>query len=156
MEKGTLAIEKRKFPRVSLDATVRFRKLSSQKEKEAVMAEFVEVRSKDLSQGGLALVEMAALTSGDLLKVEVDVPGRDEPIKAYSEVMWIKPSGKDEKAESEVAGIKFMGLKPDDEEYLSNMIKEAVADGKELDGEASRLSEKDFIKKMGKRFTKED
>jgi hypothetical protein len=153
MLKGILSVEKRKFPRIPLDATVRFRRLSNQKEKDAARANFVEARSKDLSQGGVALVQTAELKTGDLLKIEIQIPGREGAIKAFSEVMWIKPPGSE--AKLEVAGIKFMGLKQDDEDYLSNLISEAVEEGSELDGEAARLSETEFIRKMGKRFAKD-
>ena len=159
MEKGKLSVEKRKFPRVALKAEVRFRKLATA-EAEAASADFVQAKTKDLSQGGIALEETVHLANGDLLKLEIDVPGRDKPIKAYSEVMWIKPPGGKQGDPLELAGIKFMGLRAEDEEYLAEMIAEAVKEGAGVDGNPSsdnpaRLSEHEFIRKMGKRFTGE-
>ena len=155
MERGTLSIEKRKFPRIPLEASVRFRRLSTDQERSEV-ANFAEAKTRDLSQGGIALVEASHLTRGDLLKIEIEVPQRKDPIKAFSEVMWIKPPDADQDATLEIAGIKFMGLRPEDEEFLAGLIGEAVGEGTEEDGEAERLSETDFIQKMGKRFNKQE
>ena len=116
------------------------------------MANYQEARSKDLSQGGLALVEMAHLENGDLLKVEIELPGRDKPIKAYSEVMWIKPPGAAEADPLEIAGIKFMGLREEDEEYLEKIIAAALEESEASQDDAARLDENAFIKKMGQRF----
>ena len=152
MEKGKLSIEKRKFPRVDLDVTVRFRRLSTPEEKEEA-AGFQDAHTANLSQGGVQLMETMHLGKGDLLKLEIEVPDRQTAIKAYSEVMWIKPPDGEESQES--AGIKFMGLKDEDEDFLAGLVERAVrkANGGEGATSRSRIDEDEFIKKMGKRFS---
>ena len=154
MEKGSLSLEKRKFPRVPIQAEVRFRKLASDEEKAEAMS-YVVAKSQDLSQGGLALIETAHLKKGDLLKMELEIPGHDAVIKAYSEVMWIRPPKVVDGQQIETAGIKFMGLRPADEQFLVNLVEKAGG-AKEPKAAAKRVSENEFIKKMGKRFVKSD
>ena len=149
MDKGQLSIEKRQFPRVDLDVVVRFRRLATPEEKEEV-AGFQEAHTANLSQGGVQLQETSHLGQGDLLKLEIEVPDRNEAIKAYSEVMWIKPQGSDEG--QEYAGIKFRGLKDEDEDFLAGLVERAVRKASEGNTAAKRIDEDDFIKKMGERF----
>ena len=154
MEKGALAVEKRRHPRVDLEVTVRFRRLA-QDEKEEAVTQFQQAQTKDVSQSGIALVQTQHLDSGDLIKLEIDLPGRDKPVKAYSEVMWIRPPGAEEKVE--IAGIQFMGLKPEDEAYLAGLVEQALQrdDGSD-DDEGDRTREKEFIRKIGKLFSEKE
>lgn len=65
---------------------------------------------KDVSKGGLKLHSKEALRNGDMLELELSVPGKRPPITAMGQVVWnhnLGSAGYD-------AGLKFKTIKPED------------------------------------------
>ncbi len=59
----------------------------------------------NISLRGLALETAQPLARGEYLKLEMRLPGRDQPIQALAEVVWTEPRGA-----GHAAGIRFLIL----------------------------------------------
>ena len=65
---------------------------------------------KDVSKGGLKLSAREALKEGDMLELELSVPGKRPPVTAMGQVVWnhkLGDTGYD-------IGLKFKTIKPED------------------------------------------
>ena len=95
--------DKRKFIRfsVSLDAKSKAAGWFKPRAKYSV---------KDVSKEGLKMSSKGALKEGDMLELELSIPGKKPPITAMGQVVWnhkLGDSGYD-------IGLKFKTIKPED------------------------------------------
>ncbi len=95
--------EKRKFIRfsVSLDAKSRAAGWFRQRARYSV---------KDVSKEGLKMSSKGALKEGDMLELELSVPGKKAPVTAMGQVVWNHKLG----GAGYDIGLKFKTIKPED------------------------------------------
>ena len=95
--------DKRKFIRfsVSLDARSRAASWFKQRAKYSV---------KDVSKEGLRVNAKEALKEGDMLELELSVPGNKSPVTALGQVVWNHKLG----SAGYDIGLKFKTIKPED------------------------------------------
>jgi c-di-GMP-binding flagellar brake protein YcgR len=120
MDDAQLTVEKRRFPRVAVSLNVRFKVINNTPEAESLAKgrEALASQSTNVSKGGVALYTEYKLAKGDLVKVELVLPGSTKPVKAFAEVKWCQAAREGGKDGGFRAGILFMALRREDEERL--------------------------------------
>ena len=118
---GHLFIERRKFKRVDIDYKINYKLIRGEEEvkefKKAIMKK--EGKTSDISLGGIKVYgEMDGMT-GDIIRLEIEIKGRDEPITTFAEIKWIKQE-KDKK----VFGLEFLILKDTDKKTIEEIVEE--------------------------------
>ena len=76
--------------------------------------ERIKSRLKDISREGVRLLAKNVLSKGSSVGLEINIPGDNIPVFAFSKVMWTK---KKDKAEYD-AGLTFTQIKGDDKARL--------------------------------------
>jgi hypothetical protein len=103
-------LEKRKFIRFSIALDAAGKKTSWMKPRG-------KYQVKDVSKEGMKIGSKAGLNPGDILELELTIPGKKKPITAAGEVAWshkIGSSGYD-------IGLKFTTIKPEEKFELLDM-----------------------------------
>jgi len=77
------------------------------------VVEKIKSRIKDLSREGMRLLTDNDLPKGTSVELEIDIPGDNMPVFAFSEVMWSKKSGNNHEA-----GLRFTKIEPLDRSKL--------------------------------------
>lgn len=110
-EKNT---EKRKYPRVSANIPVKYRKLGG-----AAGALGTGTIIKNLSEGGVRFKTNEFISMACRLVLEMDVPPLTSPVKAISKVAWIRkaPAGSDFEI-----GNQFLEMSRSDKKIVSDYI----------------------------------
>lgn len=115
---GHLFIERRKFKRVDIDYKINYKLIRGEEVKEfkkAIMKK--EGKTSDISLGGIKVYgEMDGMV-GDIIRLEIEINGRDEPITTFAEIKWIKQE-KDKK----VFGLEFLILKDADKKTIEEIV----------------------------------
>jgi uncharacterized protein (TIGR02266 family) len=78
--------------------------------------------TENVSEGGMFVaVEELALEAAQGAEIEVllDVPGRDEPVRARGEVRWVRSAGEEQPAG---VGIRFVELEGDDAAAIRDLV----------------------------------
>jgi c-di-GMP-binding flagellar brake protein YcgR len=120
MQSAHLSIEKRRHPRVDMKVPVRFKVINRGAERERILAEARDQGSTtNLSTGGVALRTTEALKMSDLIKLEIELSGRDRVIRTFAEVMWVV---QDKDGKGREAGLQFLAVKTADEDLLSVFV----------------------------------
>jgi hypothetical protein len=124
MDDAQLTVEKRRFPRLSVSLHVRFKVINNTPEAEELAKgrEAQPSKSTNVSKGGVALSTEYRLAKGDLVKVELVLPGSIKPVKAFAEVKWCAAAKEGDKDGAFRAGILFMALRREDEERLDTFL----------------------------------
>lgn len=110
--------EKRLHPRHRLKLDVDFRVLKDRKEIESFLKQLGNDKSgatKDVSLGGLYLNCGHALREGDIVQMDINIPGRKEALKTYAEVVWVDENG---------GGFKFLSMSDNDKKCLDDFLEE--------------------------------
>jgi len=68
----------------------------------------------DTSLGGLCVSQNGQLKAGYLVNLKLSLPGRNEVITAFADVVWVKDL---------LAGLKFLAVKKQDLDLLTQQIK---------------------------------
>jgi len=76
-------IEKRKFPRLSIQTEVVYNK-------DAVAKKEKKSFTKDISQGGICLIVYEKVEVSDILELQILLPDGIKPICATGKVAWVK------------------------------------------------------------------
>lgn len=117
----TLFGEKRAHERVPLRLPIRYRVLDEQVTARNV-SEFAKsenlTQTLDTSLGGLCVSQDGQLKAGNLLNVKLTLPGHNEVITAFADVVWVKEF---------LAGLKFLAVKKQDLDLLTQQIKKVPA-----------------------------
>jgi c-di-GMP-binding flagellar brake protein YcgR len=120
MQSAHLSIEKRRHPRVDMKVPVRFKVINRASERERILAEARDQgQTTNLSTGGVALRTSESLKTSDLIKLEIELSGRDRVIRTFAEVMWVVP---DKDGKGMEAGLQFLAVKSADEDLLSVFV----------------------------------
>jgi hypothetical protein len=119
MSNANLTVEKRRTPRVIVAIPVRFKVINQAvdqpKEQKAL-------ETLNLSKGGVGLFCLEPLNKGDLLKVEIGVPGATKPLKTFAEVKWCRKMEAEKHRDQYRAGISFMAFRHEDDKLLDEYI----------------------------------
>ena len=112
--------EQRKFPRSKAGVEIRWRKIASFGEK----AGQCFAHSKDVSLGGVCLMVTEVLRQGDLLYLDVKLPGQSTLYLQGKvvRVNWDAPyvPGKEKKCE---VGVQFMDLKEESQKQIKDFLQ---------------------------------
>ncbi len=118
MPEANLFVEKRAYPRVPVKLPVKYRLVDDM----AGIQSILEMRktetntnTHDISLGGMYIVSDQKLTVGNILHLDITLPGKAKRLAAFGEVVWSKDSG---------AGLRFMMIKSEDLEALKSFMDE--------------------------------
>ncbi len=105
-------LEKRKENRVLLSLPVRFKTFNLERLPEEVKDDQLDQKAQiqDLSLGGLQVLSAVRLNEGDVLELEMDIPGK-KTARSVAKVMWsreVPPGG------SWYCGIHFIPVNDED------------------------------------------
>jgi c-di-GMP-binding flagellar brake protein YcgR len=119
--KGELYIERRKHKRVDRKYTINYRVISAAAEAEAIKKSSVKsaAESNDISLGGLRAEGNIAGKQDDIIRVEVFLEGRKEPVTTFAEIKWVKELPDNKKS----FGLEFLILKDSDKELINSIIE---------------------------------
>jgi PilZ domain len=112
-----LFAEKRAHERVPLKMPVRYRVLEenySARNLNELSKNENQSQTLDTSLGGLCVAQDGRLITGNILNLKLLLPGRDEIITAFADVVW---------ATQTLAGLHFLAVKEKDLELLSQQLK---------------------------------
>ncbi len=120
MAEGELYVERRKHKRVEKKFRVNYKLIMGEDEVSEIRKNVskVEGESSDISMGGLRITGEMPGNSGDIIRLEVYVEGRETPITTFAEIKWTKP-GEDE---TKLFGLEFLILKDADKETINELI----------------------------------
>jgi Tfp pilus assembly protein PilZ len=131
MENASLSFDKRKHPRIKIQVPVKYKVINQSEEALALLEQKrgpLAGNSMDVSPEGLCLVTDHELAKGDILKIEVSLPGESHVLRAFSEVMW---SSQQEPGDF-TAGIFFMALREEDAEKIKRFVEQSLSGEEEI------------------------
>lgn len=111
--------ERRKFPRFSLGVEVQWKKVPRAEERTARHISQV----KDISLGGVCLVLHPDIQAGDILQMEIRLPGKPA-IEAKGRVAWVNPQARVQGWAEKVCegGIEFFDLSEGARKEINHFI----------------------------------
>lgn len=116
---GNLFIERRKFKRVDFNYRITYKLIRGEDEVQELRKAILKKEGKttDISLGGIKVYgEMDGL-QGDILRLEIHIEGRDEPITTFAEIKWIK-----QKKDKKIFGLEFLILKDADKKTIEEIV----------------------------------
>lgn len=121
--------ERRRFPRLPLDAEVDYLVLPQAGEK--ALPEVFTTGSKNIGLGGVCIVTFEKLKAGDHLELKISIPGTERFMVAQGRVAWFDnlrlPGAQTDQAYE--AGIEFMNISPADKEAIQAYISSRSSQG---------------------------
>jgi c-di-GMP-binding flagellar brake protein YcgR len=117
MPEGSMFMERRRYPRVTVEIPVKYRLIDDQKELATVFdrkKKDTHTRSLDLSLGGIYITADQRLKVGTILRLEITVPEPSTLLSAFAEVIWSNDTG---------GGLHFLAMKDEDMECLKGYIE---------------------------------
>lgn len=130
MATGSLFVEKRKHPRIKLSLSVHYKVVNEIDESYKMLEQKRSAKrgnSENISSEGLCLVCDKQLDRGDILKIEMKLPGNETNIKAFAEVVWVSDEGVPEGSHG--AGLFFMALRDEDADSIGRLIANMIKMG---------------------------
>jgi len=121
MPEGSMFMERRRYPRVTVEIPVKYRLIDDQKELESVFERKkrdTHSRSLDVSLGGIYITADQNMKIGSILRLEITVPEPQKLISAFAEVVWSNDTG---------GGLHFLAMKEEDSEALKSYIEKISA-----------------------------
>lgn len=73
----------------------------------------VKTLTKNISRGGLSLSSTKKFRTGDIIKMEFNIPDSKSPAVANGTIVWVKGSAKRPRSLFD-SGVKFTNIKPAD------------------------------------------
>lgn len=115
--------EKRKFPRFVVDVTVHWKKISGSGERTAQHISNV----KDASLGGVCLVLHPGILVGDILQMDILLPG-DKRIRTLGKVVWVNPEAhvKGRVSSAYEGGIQFLDMSDSDQKEINRFFTQML------------------------------
>ncbi len=113
-------IEKRKHARVTINLPIKYRLLNKDKPAK-------NVYSINISAGGtrMALYVDEPVVVGDLIELSLYIPSKMEPIKAISEVKWVREYYGELKKGFEV-GMEYKSISEEDKKSIMKFVNEGL------------------------------
>lgn len=121
MPSANLLLEKRVYPRMSLNIPIKYRIIEDQKE----ISSFLDrsnnkgqtSQTKDVSLDGLYLIADHVPEVGSVLLLDITLPNVSQVISSYAEVVWSNDTG---------GGLHFEVIKEEDFDILKNYLSQAL------------------------------
>lgn len=115
--------EKRKFPRFNVSVDVHWKKITQENERTALHIS----AAKDASIGGICLVLHPSIVRGDLLRLDIQLPG-DRTIQAKGQVMWITNDAKVKGRTGTICegGIQFIQITDEDRRSIERFLTSSI------------------------------
>lgn len=119
MTEGELYIERRKHKRIDRNFRVNYKLIKGEEEIKEIRKNITkqEGNSADISLGGIKVDGEMPGNIGDVIRVEVIVEGRKDPITTFAEVKWIKGQGA-----GRSFGLEFLILKDADKQMIEEIM----------------------------------
>lgn len=119
MSEGELYLERRKHKRIDRNLKVSYKIIRGEEEVEEIKKNIIKQtgKSTDISLGGIKVDGDIPGVQGDVIRIEVLLEGRKEPITTFAEVKWIKGEGA-----SKSFGLEFLILKDVDKQAIEEII----------------------------------
>lgn len=119
MAEGELYLERRKHKRIDRNLKVTYKVIRGEEEVEEIKKNIIKQtgKSTDISLGGIKVDGDIPGVQGDVIRIEVMIDGRQEPITTFAEVKWIKGEGV-----SKSFGLEFLILKDADKQSIEEII----------------------------------
>ncbi len=118
---ANLFMEKRVSPRIRVNIPIKYRLVEDKAEISAIREQRKKDRNAkamDSSLGGLHISSEPMVKEGDILRFEILVPGLNETLSAFAEVIW---------ANEAEGGLRFLEMKEMDMKVLKAYLKKAVS-----------------------------
>lgn len=112
-------VERRAFPRVSLDVEVDYKIISSPKEISDPM-----IHSKDISESGIRIVVLEKMNPDTILNLKFSLPGSQELILVTGKVAWIEEFmvGTLSSSKAYEVGVEFSSISKEDREKINQFV----------------------------------
>jgi c-di-GMP-binding flagellar brake protein YcgR len=119
MAEGELYIERRRHKRIDRNLKVTYKVIKAEEEVREIKKNITKQagKSTDISLGGIKVDGDIPGMQGDVIRLEVVVEGRKEPITTFAEVKWIKGEGAERSF-----GLEFLILKDADRQLIEEII----------------------------------
>jgi c-di-GMP-binding flagellar brake protein YcgR len=119
MAEGELYIERRRHKRVERKFRVIYKVIKGEDEVKEIRKNITKQsgESTDISLGGIKVDGDIPGNQGDVIRLEVVVEGRKEPITTFAEVKWIKGEGT-----AKSFGLEFLILKDADKQVIEEIL----------------------------------
>ena len=118
MPEANLFVEKRAYPRIPVKLPVKYRLVDDMAGAQSILEmrkTETNTNTHDISLGGMYIVSDQKLVVGNILHLDITLPGKTKRLAAFGEVVWSKDSG---------AGLRFMMIKNEDLETLKLFMEE--------------------------------
>ncbi|HVZ81415.1 MAG TPA: PilZ domain-containing protein [bacterium] len=120
MPEGYLYKERRISPRTKVEIPIQFGLLEDPQAVQAIRDQHKKARGEkaiDLSLGGLQVLAAQPLRSGDMLEMEISLPGLPMALPATAEVVW---------ADGNTGGLHFLRMDGEDVRVLKAFLNKAM------------------------------
>ena len=120
MSEGELYIERRKHKRIEKKFRVTYKVIKAEDEVQEIRKNMTRQAGEttDISLGGIRVDGDMPGAVGDVIRLEIALEGRAEPITTFAEVKWIK-NEKDKRT----FGLEFLILKDADKQIIEEMTE---------------------------------
>ena len=123
MPEGEIYVERRQFKRIdrTIEVTYKVVSLPSEIEEIKKKTEKNTTESINISLGGIQLLDDDELIAEQILRIELKISGREEPVVTFAEVRWC---AKDSKLGRYRTGIEFLVLKDEDKDLIQEILED--------------------------------
>jgi hypothetical protein len=117
MQNGDLYVERRRHKRAQKKCRVNYKLIMADDEAETIKksASRATGESEDISVGGSKIEGDMQGESGDIVRLEVIIEGRAEPVVTFAEVKWVAPAKNN-------FGVEFLILKDGDKQAIEEIL----------------------------------
>ncbi|MGD0566437.1 MAG: PilZ domain-containing protein [Candidatus Goldiibacteriota bacterium] len=119
MTDADLYIERRRNKRVDKKCKVKYKLINGEEETREIRMAAVKLsgESFDISLGGIRAEGPINARHGDIIRLEVTLDNRKDPITTFAEVKWIKGSD-----DVKTFGLEFLILKDADKALIEEIL----------------------------------
>jgi c-di-GMP-binding flagellar brake protein YcgR len=120
MADADLYIERRRNKRVDKKCRVKYKLINGEEEVQEIRSVAVKLdgESFDISLGGIRAEGPINAKQGDIIRLEVELDNRQDPITTFAEVKWIKGSN-----QVKTFGLEFLILKDADKASIEEILE---------------------------------
>jgi hypothetical protein len=116
-----LYMEKRDHPRMSVKLPVKFFLAEADEDINRIVQwrkQDINALVLDVSLSGMYMMVNEKLLTGNIIRVDVSMPPKPEPLTFYAEVIWANEQG---------AGLRFVEMWPDDIDILKAYMEKVAS-----------------------------
>lgn len=117
MQDGNLYVERRRHKRAQKKCRVNYKLIMADEEAKEIRKNATRIagNSEDISVGGIKIDGDIQGETGDIIRLELMIEGRQEPVVTFAEVKWVAPSKKN-------FGVEFLILKDGDKQAIEDIL----------------------------------